>query len=143
MTIDRGHTPHGHLLFVDDDPGILTGWKLILQHLRQDWRLSFAHGAAEALKLMQEDPVDMMVADLHMPGMNGDRLLALVADLYPDTIRVLHSGDPDPERVRRDVPAAQEFLPKPGTREDIVNLLESYLVPVGSGAEEGQGDDRH
>jgi len=80
------------ILFVDDEPNILQGIKRSLHHMRSEWALSFAASGAEALALLQGEPVDIIVSDLRMPSMNGFDLLTEVSQRHPGIKRVILSG---------------------------------------------------
>ena len=66
------------IFFVDDEPNILSGLKRMFRSLRQEKDLYFAESGQDALDLMAEHPVDDIVSDMRMPGMDGATLLALV-----------------------------------------------------------------
>jgi PAS domain S-box-containing protein len=78
------------VLLVDDDPDVLL---LAERALRPDGHeLLKAASAEEALALLSTQRVSAVVSDFSMPGMNGAELLAEVARLQPDTLRVIVSG---------------------------------------------------
>jgi len=47
----------------------------------------FAAGGEEALTYMDENPVDVVVSDMRMPGMTGSQLLEEVSHRHPETVR--------------------------------------------------------
>mgnify|MGYP001799717155 FL=1 len=55
------------VIFVDDEPNILNGLRRMLRPLRHEWDMSFAEGAQEALAIMADRPVDIVVSDMRMP----------------------------------------------------------------------------
>jgi CheY-like chemotaxis protein len=59
------------VLFVDDEPNILEGLRRMLRPLRQEWDMEFVNGGAEALEVLARAPVDVLVSDMRMPGMDG------------------------------------------------------------------------
>jgi DNA-binding NtrC family response regulator len=83
------------VLFVDDEPNVLAG----IQHaLRKQVELQTATSGAEALRLMGEvGPFALVISDMRMPAMNGARLLAMVREQEPDTVRMILSGQADME----------------------------------------------
>lgn len=81
----------GHsVLLVDDDPNILAGLRRALR--QENYQVTTAEGAAEALAALQQSPADLIVTDEGMPGMSGTELLARVREQYPDTLRILLTG---------------------------------------------------
>ena len=59
------------LLFVDDEPRVLQGLQRQLHSMRDDWEMNFAGGGYEALEFMKATPVDIVITDMTMPGMDG------------------------------------------------------------------------
>ncbi len=64
------------ILFIDDEPNILSAIKRTLRHNRKDWEVILASSAEEALELLNEaEYPDLIVCDVMMPGMTGFDLL--------------------------------------------------------------------
>ncbi len=101
------------VLFVDDDATILAGLKLCFRRDRTRWEMIFASDSEEALALLAREPVDVVVSDMRMPGMDGAALLAEVKAMYPDTRRLILSGYSEPETTQRGLLVAHVWLPKP------------------------------
>jgi len=80
------------LLIVDDEPKIYHALRRAL-HRERDWKTLYADGGEAALKVMETESVDIVIADENMPGMNGTQLLGLVRQRWPDTIRMMLTGD--------------------------------------------------
>lgn len=78
------------LLLVDDEARILSALQRALR--REGYEILTASSGAEALEVLAERPVDMLVSDHKMPGMNGLELLGQVAKRYPSTARILITG---------------------------------------------------
>ena len=62
-----------------------------------------------ALQVLAEEPADVVVADMQMPGMDGATLLGRVRDLYPTTIRMVLSGYASPQHLTRAAAVAHGF----------------------------------
>ncbi|MDB5312817.1 MAG: hypothetical protein JWO38_7019 [Gemmataceae bacterium] len=101
------------VLFVDDEPNILDGLRRTLRPLRREWDMRFAGGGAEALTVMAAEPVDVLVTDMRMPGMDGDELLARVRRQHPLVVRMVLTGQCTREAVLRLVPLAHGVFSKP------------------------------
>ncbi|MBL8199223.1 MAG: response regulator [Chromatiales bacterium] len=81
------------VLFVDDEPNVLDS---IRRQLRKSCEILTATSGAEALALLKDTgPVALVISDMRMPGMSGAELLAKIRDLYPDTVRMILSGQAD------------------------------------------------
>jgi HD-like signal output (HDOD) protein len=101
------------ILFVDDEPSVLQALQRMLHGQRQEWELEFARSGAAALQLLEQQPVDVVVSDMRMPGMDGAKLLSEVMRRYPQTVRIFLSGHTDKEALLSSVGAAHQFLAKP------------------------------
>ncbi|HWR40868.1 MAG TPA: HDOD domain-containing protein [Patescibacteria group bacterium] len=78
------------ILFVDDEPQVLESMRQLLE--RTEYECLLAENSDNALALLAENPVGMIICDMSMPGMNGRQLLRRIKDLYPGTLRVLLTG---------------------------------------------------
>lgn len=101
------------ILFVDDDPNILQGLRRILHSEHYHWEVCFAQGGDAALAMLDAAPVDVIVSDMRMPGMDGAALLTCVHEKYPEIIRFILSGHHDLSASYRAAPVAHQFLGKP------------------------------
>jgi putative nucleotidyltransferase with HDIG domain len=105
--------PPLQVLFVDDEICVLQGLERMLHGLRQQWTMRFALSGPAALAKLDEQPAEVVVSDLRMPGMCGGELLAAVARRWPETIRFILSGQADQGMVLRTIGPAHQFLQKP------------------------------
>lgn len=78
------------LLLVDDEENILAALKRLLR--RDGYHILTANGAQQALQVLAEHEVDVIVSDQRMPGMTGVELLRHAKELYPETVRIVLSG---------------------------------------------------
>ncbi len=115
------------ILFVDDEPKVLSGLRRTLHSRQGEWDMAFAAGASAALELMAADPVDVIVSDFRMPGLDGGQLLAEVRRRHPDTARLILSGQTGEEDMIRVVALAHQFLSKPCGPEDLMAAVERAL----------------
>lgn len=116
------------ILFVDDEPHLLAGLRRMLRGKRREWEMLFANSGDEALQLLSGQPVDVVVSDMRMPGMDGARLLAEVRRLHPGTSRMILSGHADRATVISAVGPTQQFLSKPCDVDVLVAALERVLA---------------
>lgn len=101
------------ILFVDDEPRILSGIERMLFDMADEWDMIFAESGAQALEHLENNSVDVIVSDMRMPVMDGAELLRQVQAHYPTTVRIILSGHTDLEAALRAVPVAHQFLSKP------------------------------
>src|SRR5579864_5864708 len=112
------------ILFVDDEPRVLEGLQRSLRPLRKEWSAAFAEGGVQALAVLAREPFDVIVTDMRMPGMNGAALLEQVARLYPDTLRIVLSGQSDLENVVQSAGVTHQYLSKPCTVDKLKNTVQ-------------------
>lgn len=63
--------------------------------------------------MMKQQKFDMVISDMIMPGINGAELLSQVAMLYPDTVRIILSGNTKQELALASVSITHQFINKP------------------------------
>jgi response regulator RpfG family c-di-GMP phosphodiesterase len=81
------------ILFVDDEPAVLDGYKRIL---RREFEVDTAAGGEQGLASIRDrGPYSVVISDMRMPGMNGAQFLAQVRQAAPDTVRMLLTGYTD------------------------------------------------
>ena len=115
------------ILFVDDEPLVLQGMERAFHRMRPEWDMVFVQRGEQALALMAEEPFDVVVSDMHMPGMHGPALLTEVMKLYPKTVRLILSGTADQELIMKCVGCAHQFLAKPCELEALKATVERTL----------------
>ena len=101
------------VLFVDDEKRILDGLRRQLHSFRKQWDMKFALSGAEALAHLEKCPADIVVSDMRMPEMNGCELLSKVHALYPQTIRIILSGQTEQTDLLKDLSSIHQYLQKP------------------------------
>lgn len=107
------------ILLLDDEPNITAGLKRALH--QEPWKILTAATVAGAFDLMMREPVDVIVSDERMPGMSGSQFLAEVRKKYPNTIRMILSGQADLEAAVRAINEGEvyRFLLKPCNPADL------------------------
>ena len=78
------------VLFVDDELNILSAIRRAVTD--EAFQSFYANSAKEALKIMAEQEIAVIVTDMRMPEMDGLQLLKIVKSDYPDTVRMVLSG---------------------------------------------------
>jgi response regulator RpfG family c-di-GMP phosphodiesterase len=107
------------ILLVDDEANILEGYQRVL---KKSFDLEVAQGGPEALALLERrGPFAVLVADMRMPGMSGLDLLAEVRARFPDTTRIMLTGNSDQKTAMDAVNHGQvfRFLAKPCPPEEL------------------------
>lgn len=111
--IDPIQSGKTRVVFVDDEKRILDGLRRQLHSYRKQWEMTFALSGKEALAILEQQPADIVVSDMRMPEMNGCQLLTEVHRLYPQTIRIILSGQTEQTDLLRDLSSIHQYLQKP------------------------------
>lgn len=108
------------ILFVDDTKFILKTLNEILKN--EKFNKLYANNAEEALEIIEEVPIDAIIADILMPEINGIQLLKMVKEKHPEIVRVALSGSYNPTCIIEAINSAEvyRYLTKP------LNLSENY-----------------
>ncbi|MGR9013932.1 MAG: adenylate/guanylate cyclase domain-containing protein, partial [Gammaproteobacteria bacterium] len=116
------------LLFVDDEVDIVDS---LHRSFRKGYLTLKATSGAEAIKIIGEQTVDLIICDQRMPDISGDQVLKYALEQQPQTIRILLTGYADTESLVRCINEAQvyKYISKPWEPEmlrlTVVRALES------------------
>lgn len=111
------------LLAVDDEPNILAALRRVFR--ATGWRILTAGHAQEALALLATESIDAVLSDMHMPGMDGVRLLERVSQDWPRTARLLLTGQADLASTIDAINRGQlhRYIAKPWNDDELVLTL--------------------
>ncbi len=114
------------VLVVDDDPAV---GKVLGALLHQDGlRACHAASGVEALKELDRQPVDVVITDLRMPGMDGMELLTRVHRQLPDLPVVMLTAHGTVDLAVEAMKAgASEFMLKPFDRQEILYVIRKVM----------------
>ena len=112
-----------NILVVDDDPAQQTLFARFFK--RHKFRVFTASDALQAIYILGNEPVDLVLTDLRMPHLDGTKLVARIRELpqHQETPVIVISGcadDPEVERAMR--MGASLFLEKPVVLDQLLNL---------------------
>ena len=123
---DSRHT----VLCVDDEENILHSIKRLLR--KEGYRLLTALSGIEALKILEENDVHLVLSDQRMPQMSGTEFLAEVKEKYPDVIRIILTGYTEVDSITESINKGNiyKFFLKPWNDDnlklEISKALEQY-----------------
>lgn len=82
------------ILFVDDDVSLLEVIQQLMGHFAGGlWEILTAPDVSKALGVLQEQQIDLLVIDVHMPLVDGVQFLGLLQRKYPNLLKVVLTGD--------------------------------------------------
>ncbi len=122
MNESAATTSRARVLFVDDEPRVLTTMRMLF---RNHYELHFAESGARALDFLKSTPVDVIVSDQRMPGMTGIELLRAARELNPDAMRILLTGYSDLNAIIGSINEGEifRFVNKPWSNEDLTQTV--------------------
>jgi DNA-binding NtrC family response regulator len=115
------------ILIVDDEPFIT---EILTEALsREPYVILTAGSAEDALGLLAQMQVDVIISDEKMPGMSGSEFLAVVRKKYPDTIRMILTGHGSLESAMRAINEGQiyRFFTKPCNVLDLAMTIRKAI----------------
>jgi signal transduction histidine kinase len=117
-----GETRSGGILIVDDERPNLT---VLRNFLDSGYRVYEAQSGAEALEIVKNTNLDVVITDQRMPEMTGIELLEALRDLKPDVAGIVLTGFTDPPALISAINRARvfRFLKKPWQPDDILEAV--------------------
>ena len=115
------------ILFVDDETQILRSITRLF--MDTEYEVITAESGAEALNILENNKVDVIVSDMKMPKMTGYELLSQVKIRYPNIVRIILSGFSD-ERIVFDAlqkNIAKLYILKPWENDVLINTIEKIF----------------
>jgi CheY-like chemotaxis protein len=89
--LTQPNLPTKTLLVVEDDRATLSLYRAGLKGL-QGFKIIMAENGGQALEMLRQEPVDVLVTDLNMPVMDGFNLIAKVSRFYPQVPIIVMTG---------------------------------------------------
>lgn len=111
------------ILFVDDEPFVLSGLRRMCYPLRNNWDFIFAGSGIEAIKILENNDISILISDMRMPGINGLELFSIVQCRFPWVVRILLTGQTDKEMYGSAMFTSHYFLSKPADFKCLSMLL--------------------
>lgn len=116
----------GRILIVDDDPHFLRVWSRILSG--ENFQVTTASGVDDALRVLQEHPVDLVISDMRMPDTDGLSFVQEIRRIGNDIPVVILTayGEVDTYLQAMNL-GATEFLNKPIKSHELLRVVRACL----------------
>jgi two-component system cell cycle response regulator len=122
-----------NFLFVDDEPNTVNVVKMLIELDRPEWIFHSAYDGETALAIAEQTPIDFVLLDISMPGMDGIEVCKRLRQM-PNTahrpIVMLTALDTLQRREQSKVAGATDFWVKPFKPttivKDIAKILEDH-----------------
>lgn len=111
------------ILLVDDEPNVIKGMMRMLNSAPGNSKYLFAPSGSEALDILKQGEVHMIISDIRMPEMDGAQLLEQVMQMYPNIIRIILSGHSEKAMNLKAAGVAHQFLVKPCSSEMLLHTI--------------------
>src|SRR5690606_32801306 len=120
---ERSPSARPRLLFVDDEQRVLNSMRIMF---RREFDLFLASHGAQALDIVKDKDIDVIIADHRMPQMTGVEVLTKVRKLSPRTVRILLTGYADLDAVEGSINDGEvfRFLTKPCPPKQLRDTVE-------------------
>ena len=114
------------ILYIDDEVHNLVAFKA---NFRRDYKIFTTESVDEALTLLRENEIQIIITDQRMPGKTGVEFLQDIIKLFPNPIRILLTGYSDIEVVIDSINKGQVFryISKPFNDMELKMTLENAM----------------
>ncbi|MGF1528434.1 MAG: response regulator [Candidatus Competibacterales bacterium] len=115
-----------NILFVDDEDFVLRAMKRLFGRI---YNVFVASSGPEAVEIVRQNHIHVVVCDQRMPGMIGVEALRQIRDISPATMRILLTGYSDLEAVIRAVNDGEvyRYVTKPWRNEELKATIDSAV----------------
>jgi len=115
-----------HILYVDDEESNLRIFKTAF---KRKYTIHTATSAQEAIDILKEYPIHILITDYKMPQMSGVELLEYTVERYPNLIRMILTGFADIEAIVRAVNKSgiYQYITKPWDRGELEMIIEKAI----------------
>ena len=115
-----------NILIVDDDIKIL---ELLARRLKEfDYHVFKAISVKEALFILKDTPIDLLITDIQMPEVDGIQLLKYVNEHYPSMPKLVVTGYPSVDGALEVIKSgAMDYMTKPFTKAELKMAVERAL----------------
>lgn len=103
-----------NILVVDDEETVRESLASVLE--REGYKVYLAESGDDGLQMLKALPqIQLVISDHNMPGMSGVEFLKLVRERHPSVVRIMLTGDPDPQIIIRSINEGEvyRFIKKP------------------------------
>ena len=122
------------ILLVDDVQNVRDSLGAVL--MEEGYSVKLAENGVEAMNILSQSPVDLMVSDILMPEMDGVELAGNVTKLCPETKLILISGGGnqtssnhkyDYLRISQKLTGVTNLLKKPFNPKELIDMIQRLL----------------
>jgi response regulator RpfG family c-di-GMP phosphodiesterase len=129
------------VLFVDDEPSILRSVERTFHDA--DLRILTADSGEQAVEILRQEKIAVVVSDNRMPGMTGIDLLTMVRTISPDTVRIMMTAFADLQTAIAAINTSEvfRFVTKPWNNDNLIAVIYEGLTRYRVVKELQEGDE--
>ncbi len=117
------------VLIADDHALLRQGLILLMRDAHPDWVFGEAASFDETLEQLSQAPADLLLIDLHMPGMDGSRTLLALREVYPQSRVAVLTGTEDRATILDCLGAGVHgYILKSGAAATMLQAIETLLA---------------
>jgi len=112
-TATAARLPGRTILVVDDEEHVRSALSTLLE--REGYTVTSTDGPTEALEVLKQQPIKLVISDQNMPDMSGLEFFRLIRERHPNVCRIMLTGDPERDTIIRAINEGEvyRFIPKP------------------------------
>lgn len=112
-----------HVLYLDDESHNLTAFRAAFRRIFQ---VHVTTEPTEAVQLLREHPIEVVISDQKMPGLSGVEFFEMIMSDFPEPIRMLLTGHADIDAVIDAINKGQiyKYISKPWNEAELQGLVE-------------------
>ena len=117
-----------NVLYLDDESHNLTAFRAAF---RRDFQVHVTTEPTEAVRILREQPIEVIISDQKMPSLSGVEFFELIMPDFPDPIRMLLTGHADIDAVIDAINKGQiyKYISKPWNEAELKALVTEKQWP--------------
>ena len=116
-----------HILYVDDEADNLLAFRSVF---RRYFDISTATGGQEAMQILKEKPIHLLLSDQRMPNMTGVELCENVMQSHPTMVRIIVTGYSEMKPIEDALEEGKvsKYIMKPWNVSELKDIIEQALA---------------
>ena len=116
-----------HVLYLDDEEHNLTAFRAAF---RRDFHVHVTTVPSEAVRMLEEHPIDVVISDQKMPDISGVEFFEMIMADHPDPVRMLLTGHADIDAVIDAINKGRiyKYISKPWNEAELKRLVEGQRI---------------
>lgn len=112
-----------HVLYLDDEAHNLTAFRAAFRRI---FHVHVTTEPTEAVQLLREHPIEVVISDQKMPGLSGVEFFEMIMTDFPEPVRMLLTGHADIDAVIDAINKGQiyKYISKPWNEPELQSLVE-------------------